>query len=171
MRSCLHECTYHSLLKSFEVFFGLFSFLCLDAEEQNFTLKKLSKKVHHDIESCYWTARKIYDELRRAVVGSIVACVLRTTRINSVKIFLRLDRIRKMENFELSREINYFKSISNEEFSRTGNHLKYFSLTNIHLVSNTHLISANRLDFSSSSRFSASFSSWSLKKYEHQRQQ
>ena len=127
MRSCLHECTYHSLLKSFEVFLGLFSFLCLDAEEQNFTLKKPSKKVHHDIESCFWTARKIYDELRRTLMGSFVACVLRTTRINSVKIFLRLDRIRKMENFELSREINYFKSISNKEFSRTGNHLKYSS--------------------------------------------
>ena len=158
MRSCLHECTYHSLLKSFEVFLGLFSFLCLDAEEQNFTLKKPSKKVHHDIKSCFWTARKIYDELRRALVGSF-ACVLRTTRINNVKILLRLDSIRKMENFELSREINYFKSISNKEFSRTGNHLKYFSLTKIHLVSNTHLISANRLDFSSSSRFRASFSS------------
>ena len=117
MRSCLHECTYHSLLKSFEVFLGLFSFLCLDAKEQNFTLKKLSKKVHHDIESCFWTARKIYDELRRTLMGSFVACVLRTTRINSVKIFLRLDRIRKMENFELSREINYFTSISNKEVS------------------------------------------------------
>ena len=46
-----------------------------------------------------------------------MACVLRTTRINSVKIFLRLDRIRKMENFELSREINYFTSISNKEVS------------------------------------------------------
>ena len=74
------------------------------------------------------TARKIYDELRRALVGSFVACVLRRiTRINNVKIFLKLDRIRKMENFELSREINYFKSISNKEFSRTGNHLKYSS--------------------------------------------
>ena len=56
-----------------------------------------------------------------------MACVLRTTRINNVKIFLRLDRIGKMENFELSREINYFKSIPNKEFSRTGNHLKYSS--------------------------------------------
>ena len=81
----------------------------MDAEEQNFTLKKPSKKVHHDIKSCFWTARKIYDELRRALVGSFVACVLRTTRINNVKIFLKLDGIRKMENFELSREINYFR--------------------------------------------------------------